>query len=164
MPQTCHSPDPNLLWRLLGKLLGKLGVLEGVPGELLRRLPLLCSSGQEQSPQQFPRHSPQHSEFPQQFTQQSPQQVWGIRAAPLRRKLAWTLELVVFAVFVKTAPFGRGQEHGLPKTRFVPPRYIQKNPRIRKMFCPQFWGRKWVRQFYGRPILNAFFLQENLCP
>ena len=26
----------------------------------------------------------------------------------------------------------------------------QKNPRVRKMFCPQFWGRKWLRQFYGR--------------
>ena len=26
----------------------------------------------------------------------------------------------------------------------------QKNPRVRKFFCPQFWGRKWLRQFYGR--------------
>ena len=26
----------------------------------------------------------------------------------------------------------------------------QKNPRVRKIFCPQFWGRKWLRQFYGR--------------
>ena len=25
----------------------------------------------------------------------------------------------------------------------------QKNPRVRKNFCPQFWGRKWLRQFYG---------------
>ena len=27
-------------------------------------------------------------------------------------------------------------------------------------FCPQFWGRKWVRRFYGR-LGNAFFLQEK---
>ena len=27
---------------------------------------------------------------------------------------------------------------------------VQKNPRVRKMFCPQFWGRKWLRQFYRR--------------
>ena len=26
----------------------------------------------------------------------------------------------------------------------------QKNPRVRKIFCPQFWGRKLLRQFYGR--------------
>ena len=26
----------------------------------------------------------------------------------------------------------------------------QKSPRDRKIFCPQFWGRKWLRQFYGR--------------
>ena len=26
---------------------------------------------------------------------------------------------------------------------------IIKNPRVRKI-CPQFWGRKWLRQFYGR--------------
>ena len=26
----------------------------------------------------------------------------------------------------------------------------QKNPRVRKNSCPQFWGWKWVRQFYGR--------------
>ena len=31
-------------------------------------------------------------------------------------------KFVISAVFVKTAPFGRGQKHGLPKTRFVPPR------------------------------------------
>ena len=27
---------------------------------------------------------------------------------------------------------------------------FQKNPRVRKNFCPQFWGWKWLRQFYGR--------------
>ena len=26
----------------------------------------------------------------------------------------------------------------------------QKNPRVRKIFCPQFWGGKCVRQYYGR--------------
>ena len=25
----------------------------------------------------------------------------------------------------------------------------QNNPCVRKIFRPQFWGRKWVRQFYG---------------
>ena len=28
-------------------------------------------------------------------------------------------------------------------------------------FCPQFWGRKWLRQFYGRLEKNALFLQEK---
>ena len=28
--------------------------------------------------------------------------------------------------------------------------HFQKNPRVRKNSCPQFWARKWVRQFYGR--------------
>ena len=36
----------------------------------------------------------------------------------------------------------------------------QNNPRVRKILCPQFWGRKWLREFYGRPE-NAFFLQEK---
>ena len=27
---------------------------------------------------------------------------------------------------------------------------IQKNPRVRIIFCPQFWGRKSLRHFYGR--------------
>ena len=38
---------------------------------------------------------------------------------------------------------------------------FQKNPHIRKMFCPQFWGRKWLRQFYGHLEQNAFFMQEK---
>ena len=37
---------------------------------------------------------------------------------------------------------------------------FRKNPRVRKIFCPQFWGWKWLRQFYGR-LKNAFFLQEK---
>ena len=44
VPRSHNSP--KLLWRLLGKLAGKLGVLGGVAGKLLRRLPLLCSSRQ----------------------------------------------------------------------------------------------------------------------
>ena len=36
-----------------------------------------------------------------------------------------------------------------------------KNPRVRKMFCPQFWGRKWLCQFYGRLEKCALFLQEK---
>ena len=27
---------------------------------------------------------------------------------------------------------------------------FQKNLRVRQIFCPQFRGRKWLRQFYGR--------------
>ena len=27
--------------------------------------------------------------------------------------------------------------------------FYQKNPRVREIFCPQFWGRKWLHQFYG---------------
>ena len=38
--------------------------------------------------------------------------------------------------------------------------YIQKNPRVRKIFCLQFWGRKWLHQFMGA-WKNAFFLQEK---
>ena len=26
---------------------------------------------------------------------------------------------------------------------------FQKNPRVQKNSCPRFWGRKWLRQFYG---------------
>ena len=26
----------------------------------------------------------------------------------------------------------------------------QKRPRVHKIVCPRFWGRKWLRQFYGR--------------
>ena len=33
---------------------------------------------------------------------------------------------------------------------FVHRNLNQKKPRVRKMFCPQFWGRKWLCQFYGR--------------
>ena len=39
----------------------------GVPMELLRRLPLLCSSRQGQSPQQFRQHSPSTPSFPGSF-------------------------------------------------------------------------------------------------
>ena len=34
----------------------------------------------------------------------------------------------------------------------------RKNPRVRTICCPQFWGRKWPRQFYGhleKYILSA---------
>ena len=39
--------------------------------------------------------------------------------------------------------------------------HFQKNPRVRNIFCPQFWGRKWLRQFYGRLENFWFFLQEK---
>ena len=32
----------------------------------------------------------------------------------------------------------------------VTPCFNQKNPRVRKIVCPLFWGRKWLRQVYGR--------------
>ena len=35
-------------------------------------------------------------------------------------------KFVIFSVFVKTALFGRGQKHSLPKTQFVPPRCKNK--------------------------------------
>ena len=38
----------------------------------------------------------------------------------------------------------------------------QKNPRVRKIFCPQFWGRKWVRQFYGRLEYLLSFCRKKL--
>ena len=34
------------------------------------------------------------------------------------------------------------------RTKSSGPFYL-KNPRVRKISCPQFWGRKWLRQFYG---------------
>ena len=38
----------------------------------------------------------------------------------------------------------------------------QKNPfRVRKIICPQFWGRKWVRQFYGRPEKMRSFCRKS---
>ena len=37
---------------------------------------------------------------------------------------------------------------------------FQKNPRVRKIICPQFWGRKWPRQICGR-LENAFSLEEK---
>ena len=36
------------------------------------------------------------------------------------------------------------------KSQAFPASFYQKNPRVRKIFCPQFWGRKRLRQFYGR--------------
>ena len=29
------------------------------------------------------------------------------------------------------------------------------------MFCPQFWGRKWLRQFYGRLEFLRSFCRKN---
>ena len=41
---------------------------------------------------------------------------------------------------------------------------IQKNPRVRKIFCPQFWGRKWLRQFYGRLEKMRSLCRKKPCP
>ena len=32
----------------------------------------------------------------------------------------------------------------------IPNPFCHKNPCVRKIVCPQFWGRKWLRQFCGR--------------
>ena len=39
---------------------------------------------------------------------------------------------------------------------------VSENPRVRKSFCPQFWGRKWLHQFYGR--LEKCVLSEGKNP
>ena len=49
---------PTIAVETAGETVGKLEVLGGCAGELLRRLPLLCCSRQGKSPQQFPRHRP----------------------------------------------------------------------------------------------------------
>ena len=63
-------------------------------------------------------------------------------------------EFVIFAVFVKTAPFGRGQKHGLPKTRFVRPRFIAKH------WCTKDLDSLTDRK--AKPI--GMSLQCSLCP
>ena len=44
-------------------------------------------------------------------------------------------------------------------------RNFQKKPRVRKSFLPaQFWGRKWLRQFYGRLEEMPSFLRKTSMP
>ena len=40
----------------------------------------------------------------------------------------------------------------------------QKNPRVRKNVCPQFWRRKWLRQFYGRLEKLRSFCSKTSMP
>ena len=40
----------------------------------------------------------------------------------------------------------------------------QKNPPVRKMFCPRFWGQKWLRQFYGRLAFLCCFCWQTPMP
>ena len=42
--------------------------------------------------------------------------------------------------------------------------YTQKNPRVHKIFCPQFWGRKWLCQFYGRLEKLRSFCRKTAMP
>ena len=45
-----------------------------------------------------------------------------------------------------------------------PEKQNQKNPRVRKIFRPRFWGRKWRRQFYGHPEKTHSFCRKTPCP
>ena len=38
---------------------------------------------------------------------------------------------------------------------------FQKNPRVRKNSCPQFWGRRWLRQFYGHLEKTPSFCRKT---
>ena len=40
----------------------------------------------------------------------------------------------------------------------------QKKPRVRKIGCPQFWGRKWLHPFYGRLERLRSFCRRNPMP
>ena len=46
----------------------------------------------------------------------------------------------------KTAPLKRPIQRSMIIAEVI----NQKNPRVLKIRCPQFWGRKWLCQFYGR--------------
>ena len=37
----------------------------------------------------------------------------------------------------------------------------QQKPRVRKIVCPQFWGQKWLRQFYGGLEKMRPFCRKN---
>ena len=41
---------------------------------------------------------------------------------------------------------------------------ITKKPRVRKIFCTQFWGRKWLREFYGRLECLRSFCRNTSMP
>ena len=50
----------------------------------------------------------------------------------------------------------------MPRRGIAP--FCQKNPRVRKIICPQFWGRKWLRQFYGRLEKLRSFCRKTSMP
>ena len=90
--------------------------------------------------------------------------------AIFRRKLAGRISTKHFAkislhflpVSCKTSPelcSGGLRAQGINRTRSC-----QKNPRVRKMFCPQFWGRKWLSQFHGRLAKLRSFCRKTSMP
>ena len=42
--------------------------------------------------------------------------------------------------------------------------HYQKNPSVRKIVSPQFWGQKWLRKFYGRLEKLRSFCRNTPCP
>ena len=48
--------------------------------------------------------------------------------------------------------------------RTCPDCFKPKNPRVRKIVCPLFWGQKWVRQFYGRLEFVLSFSRTSSMP
>ena len=56
-----------------------------------------------------------------------------------------------------------GQSNLADPTEWPKWRLGQKNPRVRKIVCPQFWDRKWLRQFYGRlEFLHSFCRKTSM--
>ena len=41
---------------------------------------------------------------------------------------------------------------------------VRKNPRVRKIFCPRFWGGRRLRQFYGHLQKMRSFCRKNPMP
>ena len=49
---------------------------------------------------------------------------------------------------------------------YTPTSFLHKseNPRVPISFCPQFWGRRWPRDFYGRLGKLRSFCRKTPCP
>ena len=48
--------------------------------------------------------------------------------------------------------------------RFLFLAWYQKNPRVHHFLCPQFWGRKWLRRFYGHLEKLRSFCRKTAMP
>ena len=42
--------------------------------------------------------------------------------------------------------------------------FLFKKPHVHDLFRPQFWGRKWLHQFYGRLAFFGSFCWKTPCP